>query len=399
MKKLFMTLMSTALLAWAVNGHAIEAMGVDIHGFLSQGYLSSSDNNFHAPTSEGTFEFNEFGVNFSADLTDDLRVGLQLISRDLGTSGNNDVVLDWAYGDYHWKDWLGFRVGLLKAPHGLYNETRDVDMLRPWIFLPQSVYPEVVRDATLSLQGIGVYGYFDLKAAGGLSYQAMMGTQNLEPSEKTLQSLMGMTGKTSTIANDSIDVDSKYAFALLWDTPLEGLRVGGTLDDTDLTFYSHFTKNTPRFDAGDPIIGNIKQVQSIVYSIEYTWGDLMIVGEYIRTKRDIMYIRWQSMRNVESDGWYLGASYVFADWFQLGGYYSETYGDVDDRDGIHEDPAFKAWLKDTCLTARFDINAYCSFKLEGHRFDGVQGLAGFDNLEGNWEEDWTLIAAKVTFSF
>jgi hypothetical protein len=92
---------------------AFEAGMVDIHGFLSQGYLHSDNNNFYADTEEGTFQFNEFSMNFSSDLTDKLRIGLQLLSRDLGKIGNNTVELDWAYGTYRWKDWLGFvREGL-----------------------------------------------------------------------------------------------------------------------------------------------------------------------------------------------------------------------------------------------------------------------------------------------
>lgn len=128
---------------------------VEIHGFISQGYLDSSDNNFQARTDASTFEFNEFGINFGKELTDKLRLGMQIFSKDIGPYGDNEVTLDWAYGDYRWKDWLGVRAGKIKTPHGLYNETRDVDILRNWIFLPQSVYPELTRDATLSLIGGG----------------------------------------------------------------------------------------------------------------------------------------------------------------------------------------------------------------------------------------------------
>ena len=66
-------------------------------------------------TEDGTFEFNEFGINFGKELTDKLRVSIQFFSKDLGSYGNNKVVLDYAFGDYRWKDWLGVRAGLLKA--------------------------------------------------------------------------------------------------------------------------------------------------------------------------------------------------------------------------------------------------------------------------------------------
>ncbi len=57
---------------------------VMIHGFASQGFLQSTDNEFLGETSNGTFNFNEIGINFAVQLTDELRFGIQLFSRDLG---------------------------------------------------------------------------------------------------------------------------------------------------------------------------------------------------------------------------------------------------------------------------------------------------------------------------
>jgi len=78
---------------------AQERDRIDVHGFLSQGFLQSDRNNFYAKTKAGTFQFNEFGINFATELTDRLRTGLQLLSRDLGNIGNNKVDIDWAYAE------------------------------------------------------------------------------------------------------------------------------------------------------------------------------------------------------------------------------------------------------------------------------------------------------------
>ena len=119
------------------NGFAEEQFKIDIHDFLSQGFLYSNRNNYLADTETGTFQFNELGINFAADLTDRLRLGIQLAARDLGDMDNDKVVIDWAYADYRWRDWLGIRVGKMRLPLGFYNKTRDLDMLRTFIFLPQ----------------------------------------------------------------------------------------------------------------------------------------------------------------------------------------------------------------------------------------------------------------------
>ena len=111
-----------------------------IHGFVSQGFLKSSANNFLAQTSNGTFQFNEIGVNVTYSALDNLRFGAQLLSRDLGNVGNNGVLIDWALVDYSWQDWLGIRAGKIKMPLGFYNEYRDLDLARTNIFLPPDFF-------------------------------------------------------------------------------------------------------------------------------------------------------------------------------------------------------------------------------------------------------------------
>lgn len=183
MKRTLVVLFSVLLgIIWTGSIQAMEfdeMGGVDIHGFISQGYLKSDENNFFADTKKGTTQFNEAGINFSTDVTEKLRIGLQLFARDLGNIGNNDVILDWAVADYRWRDWLGMRIGNMKFMNGLYNETRDVDMLRTCIFLPSSVYNETWRESNGIIQGGGLYGELPLKAAGSFSYGLQYGTVNM----------------------------------------------------------------------------------------------------------------------------------------------------------------------------------------------------------------------------
>jgi predicted porin len=407
-------LVGLGLIGFAATAHSADLAGVDVHGFISQGYLKSSDYNYHADTEDGTFEFNEFGINFGKQLTDDLRVGLQLFSRDLGDTGNNEVTLDWAYGDYRWKDWLGVRAGKIKMPHGLYNETRDVDALRNSIFLPASVYPETLRDLNLALMGGGIYGNVDLGGFGGISYQALGGTVDVDDDEARLgYHARAAAENITSIETSDIAVDSRYAMALVWDTPVDGLRLGGTYNATKMSTEAKIT--SPLLSGGEwNITTEYNSITNAVASIEYTWNDLVLVAEYIRSKYDydddLSLGSTHLNRHVDmtTDGWYVGASYRFTDWLEIGGYYSQQHNNVDDRDGSNSfiyNPSHRAWLKDTCLTARFDVNEYWSIKLEGHAFEGTTGLYPIDNLPGDdqewWDkgEKWNLVAAKVTFAF
>ncbi len=158
MKKTFI-LLFTLCFGLIPDAHAFDTDQIQIRGFISQGYLISDQNDFYfAETEDGTFQFNEFGINFSAEPTDNLRLGLQLLSRDLGKFGNSEIELDWAFGDYRFRNWMGVRVGKMKRPVGLYNQSRDIDAVRTSILLPSSLYNEAFRNPTLATTGIGLYG-------------------------------------------------------------------------------------------------------------------------------------------------------------------------------------------------------------------------------------------------
>jgi hypothetical protein len=170
-------------------------------------------------------------------------------------------------------------------------------------------------------------------------------------------------------------------------------------------------------------------------SLEYAIGDLVISGEYSRNNYDF----WaggnvfENMKSstgelyssnlnkiadgithveLETEGYYGSVSYRFTDWLEVGTYYSVYYADRDDKDGERNETEINrrsagyqdhdAWLKDLCLSFRFDINQNWVFKLEGHKMDGAAILMKEINyVDGKLqtEDDWYLGAAKLTFSF
>src|SRR5438067_6861490 len=149
---------------------------LDVHGFISQGFLLTSANDYLADSSRGSFEFSEVGLNFTLPATDRLTLGVQIFSRKLGPLGDYRATLDWYYLDYHWRDWLGIRAGRVKLPFGLYNDISDVDSARTAVLLPQSIYPAQNRDFLLAQTGVEAYGYTRLGALGALDYRLYAGT-------------------------------------------------------------------------------------------------------------------------------------------------------------------------------------------------------------------------------
>ena len=212
------------LLLISLGTMAQDAADLNIHGFVSQGYLKSSDNNYQGNTADGTFEFNELGLNFSTQLTDELRLGIQFFARDLGNLDNDQIIVDWAYGDYQLADWFGVRAGKMKMPLGMYNEVRDVDMLRTNIIMPQGVYNDAWRTTFNAMKGFGAYGTLSAGALGTFGYQGQVGVLTISDA----------SGLDKYIENEleanfsSYVPSSTQVFNLSWETPIQNFKLSGS---------------------------------------------------------------------------------------------------------------------------------------------------------------------------
>jgi hypothetical protein len=331
-----------------------DLASVEVHAFASQGFILSKDNNYlSTDTTHGSFQFSEVGVNLTKNITDKLRMGVQLFAQDLGPTGSYNVKADWFYLDYRFNDFLGFRAGRVKIPFGLYNEINDIDSARTAVLLPQSVYPEQDRNYLLAQTGAEIYGYARLHDAGALDYRLYGGTIYL--------------GTTTTPSNSpyqllNFNVPYVAGGRLLWETPLEGLRAGGSLQA--LRIDASLVENT--------MSATVKIPATLwVASLEYTAGDLLLAAEYSR-----WYIGEQSSNTmlfpasptVVSERGYVMATYRAAKWLQSGLYYSALFPNVDDRSG-------RANMQhDVAATLRFDVNDHWLFKLETHYMEGTAGL-------------------------
>lgn len=369
---------------------ALNGWSFDVHGFISQGYLHSGDNNVFADTKEGTFQFNEIGLNFSTDVTDRLRIGLQLFSRDLGDLGNNKIELDWAYGDYRWRDWLGFRAGKIKMPYGFYNETRDIDLLRTTVFLPASIYYEGERDIVNALQGVGVYGDFTVKWFGSLSYQFQWGQQDVVEDGSTAK-YQADQEQTVVAAIEEIDLGTIYTSSLEWETPIPGLRFKKFFMTSDHSLEIRMIEEDSKDEEHDSTLSSrrTENIETVILSGEYTWNALTVATEYVTSRKG-------------KEGYYASLSYRVNDWLECGLYYSVFYPDKDDKDGskldAQERPTHQAWQKEWVLTSRFDINDHWTWKIEGHLINGSGQILSDDN-PGGLDENSYLLAVKTTYHF
>lgn len=378
-------------------------MAVDIHAFVSQGYLNSGGNNAYEDTRGGTWAFNEVAVNVAEQLNDKLRVGIQLFSRDLGDVGNNSIMIDWAFADYRANDLIGTRIGRFKLPSGLYNEVRDLDLATSFILLPDSVYDIRYRDFSTALNGIQLYGIVPLGPLGAMDYQVYGGTMTIDK-----DSYLAKAFESSIVDEvDALSVDTSYGLTLTWRPPAEGLRFLGSIFD----IRGARIQGVRNIQAGPIIIPvAIDTVIDDMYyataGVEYAVSDWTIAAEYaIRYANPPASPAPGVDTRIRNDGGYVAAAYRFNDHWELGSYYSVSFANRNDRSGdrIVEDPAtntykHNAWQNDLALTLRWDVDEHVLIKFEGHYIDGTANLLASENPQP-YERTWWLFAAKATFSF
>ncbi|MBN2103190.1 hypothetical protein JW835_04030 [bacterium] len=396
---------------------------IDIHGFISQGYIISSNNNYlNLKTSRGSYEMNESAINFSTNITDNLRGGLQLLSRDLGKVGNNVVMLDWAYADYRIRDYLGIRLGKIKTPLALYDEIRDVDALRTFILLPQSVYDENVRDFSFAFQGAALYGNYQMGIMGDLDYNLYMGTFNI-PDPNTgfwhdsfsnlANEVKPVIAKPSSHINEvsicNADISAEYiwGFSGYWNSPFTGLKIGGCylIGSIDMSVdIEAFSEKTLK--SGDsveeisriPMTSKVKIKDYYTLSGEYAIQNLTLTGEYhsriYRVHVNLPENGFMTDLSYQLIGYYGQATYRLTEWLEAGTYYS-FYDDVDSHIKGISDWYFTQ--KDICGAIRFDITPNFLIKLEGHKINGV-GLALACENPSERTRNWNLFTVKSSLN-
>ena len=81
-------------LLWTTFTHAVNMMGSDLqlHGFLTQVAVITSDNNFLGQSNKkASMDFREIGVNASLRPTSDVQVSAGLLSHTAGATDNGEL--------------------------------------------------------------------------------------------------------------------------------------------------------------------------------------------------------------------------------------------------------------------------------------------------------------------
>lgn len=366
---------------------------VQIHSFASQGFAYSNQNNYLTmPTSRGSFEMTDGGLNASIRLTDRFRMGAQVYVRNIGNLGDWHPQLDWAVADYRFQDWFGIRGGVVKTVFGLENETQDMEFLHTFALLPQSVYPSDLRDTLIRHRGGDLYGEIPLRRLGSLSYTLYAGRREDGLNGGYPYLLAGLGGRLTSYGGLQVGED------LRWSTPLTGLLVGASHVGADIEGEGMWDFVIPGSPPGTPPVRVLSREHSHrdwtnQFFAQYLAGGLRVAAEYQRHWRDQVIQNGRYEITCDVRGWYLSASYRISKRLELGAYYSRwavswfTTLPTVVQPPNQESP--DRHLYDKVFAARVDLNRHWNLKIEGHFMDGFGGQysypSGFypqDNPQG-----------------
>ncbi|HEY1171674.1 MAG TPA: hypothetical protein VGH19_09910 [Verrucomicrobiae bacterium] len=385
----------TSAHAW---DYKIGNQTLSFHGFASQGVIASSDYNYLGHSNDGSFEFNEFGLNASISPFNRTRISVQGFMFDVGNVGNYNPFLDYASIEYTFNDHIGIRGGRVRRPGGIYNHIQDVDLARTSILLPQGMYDARWRDFSTSIDGVVVFGNTSLGKVGGLSYEVYGGYMELSDEGGVAKQIQNGLPPAPIGSFDSLERNPVIGAQLWWQTPVDGLRAGASYGYL-MDFTYNFAVNPP-FGAG--AMSSESNIPYQQYSLEYAWKNWTFQAEYYTyVVNSRTYVGNVNVARGKShpDSWYVGAAYRFNKWFEAGTYYSEFYGNIDNRNGTGAAVSSDAYQKDLALSLRFDVKDWWILKLEGHRIQGTGQLNNASLNPVRDERTWYMLAAKTTFSF
>jgi len=386
---------AAALSLLLANGASALEWGdkVQVHGFASQAFTMTSDNQFFGDTTEGSLGYTELGLNGSYRPLASLLFSAQALSRRAGEVDDGNIRLDYGFADYtaissESRRW-GIRVGRIKNPYGLYNETRDVAFTRPTIFLPQSIYFDQARPLILSSDGVGLYGE-ERTSFGNFSLKLHAVRLNADNTDTEL-AFMGFKTK------GHFENDLSFVGQILYEYD-EG-RVRTAISAVDATLDYKQANNDFLQD------GSVR-ITPLVFSFQYNAENWSFTSEYWRQGLDYRDLgpAFPDL-SVTAESYYLQGSYRFYPAWEVLLRYDVFYRNKDDKNGkklaqLTGLPDYRGFAKDWTLGLRWDVSTYAMVRAEYHRIDGAATLPLQDNPDpSQWVKKWNMFSIQLSIRF
>ncbi len=383
-------------LLWTTFAHAVDLMGseLQLHGFLTQGVVITSDNNFLGQSNKkASTDFREIGVNASLRPTSDVQLSVGLLSHKAGETDNGKARLD--YGLIDWtvssseQGRGGIRLGRVKNSYGLYNKTRDVAFTRPSILLPQSIYFERTRNLSVSADGAELYLDRNYEA-GSLFVTFALGKPRID-SEAAKVALIGLT------PNGRFESNLTPVFQATFEGDGGKYHLGFTTTQID-THYNPGVRDVLQ-------AGQLKFTPKI-FSAQYNAENWTLTSEFALRPVSIQGFGSNAPDSTtHGQSYYVQGGYRLAPKWEALLRYDVMYVDSGDRDGkafaaaTHRS-AFTRFSKDWTAGMRFDVTPEFMLRAEYHRVDGTGYLPIQDNPNpSTLVQRWDMFMLLASFRF
>jgi hypothetical protein len=371
---------------------------IQVHGFLTQGFFHTSDNNVYGQSDDGISPgLTEMGLNVNYQPWGRLRFAAQGLYRRAGDVDNGSLRLDYGLADLtlfeHDSGKIGLRGGRIKIPFGLYNETRDVPFTHPTILLPQGIYFDRSRSLLLSADGGSFYAE-QRTGFGDFAFKFNVGMPSRDLSEiKTV--VLGTQDAQGSF-------ETKPAIATQLSYELNGGEYMLAISYMDLEFDYISTPNEKQRKL-QPLLNSTTHIQPLMFSAQYNGEKFTLTGEYE--------FRWNTFGNFApqggkfiSESWYVEGSYRILPQLQATVRYDMVSIDKDDRGGDGAlrlgFPRHVAYAKDWVFGLRWDITSSWMVRADYHRVHGTAWLPQADNIDPDKTvQDWDLYGLQLSFRF
>jgi hypothetical protein len=377
---------------------------LQIHGFASQGWLISSDNNNvfgKSSSGSGSFDFRELGLNASMRPLTNLQFSAQMMSRTAGEGSPGNIRLDYGFIDYTYftgeTSKLGIRLGRMKTPLGLYNDTRDVAFTRPSILLPQSIYFDRTRKLALAADGVHLYGEYrsDL---GDVSFQAGV----VRPLVRGSETEVALLGEKGANLPGHFTPDVLYTSRAMYELDEGRIRLAFSASQLNIDYSPASGK--PDFGAGS------FRFTPLIFSAQYNAERWSLTSEYA-----IRHLEYKNFNNTLLDSFnFTGESYYFQGVYRVTpaleafARYDVLFADRDDRSGQKWQqrtggPAHSRFAKDITVGLRWNITPQFMLRAEYHHVNGTGWLSTIDNSPARGDaaphQHWDLFSILGSYRF
>lgn len=376
--------------AWAND---LAGPRYQIQGFVAQGLVGSSNNHFFGDSKDDvSAEFTEAGLHGSWQPLDTLRLSGQILYRHAGESDEEGLRLDYAQADWQFYQsqatQLGLKLGKVKLPYGLYNETRDVPFTRPGILLPQSVYIDNSRDLLLAAPGLFLHGA-SIQEYGAIDFQ--LGWVRPDFDSESVEYVFLGTGRPG-----KLEGTGAIGARLRLDTP------------TDTTLMLTYADAKADYEPSslDSLASGKLRFRNLLATLQQRFDTLTLTAEYGEPRGDLTNFGPALPDNVRKvQAFYLQGEWRIHPSWELMLRREYFYRDKDDRNGQQFEavtglPAHTMFARDWALGLRWDATPSLMLRAELHRVDGTGWLPGPDNPDFlSREQRWNMWLLQAAYRF